>query len=474
MQPRSLSFHLTLHSVLVSFFVFIVVWSALYISVQRKLESQDQEVISDRLRTISNLLNTDDGHQLRLQSRVEREWAERKFERVFVRVLTPDGIAITQSPDLPTQYPEIFNLFVKNEIPIGTEKQLTRFESHDGVFQIVVARTLSSVSGSAGNIVQIALDRTGEENLLQTFRQSLFFLLTFGIFGCFWTSRFTVLMALKSIRNVSQIATTVNSASLKERINPSHLPKEFHELASTLNAMLDRLEESFERVSDFSANMAHEIRTPVNNMLGTFGVALGRPRSPEEYHSLILSGVEECERLRRIIESLLFIARSTNPSQELNSQPFLLSEELDNILSFYEISAHDAGVELELKLKFDPMIYAERNLFQRAIGNLLSNAIRHSPSGSKVCVEAELIGERVQISVTDHGCGIDALHLSRVGERFFRIDPSRSKASGGTGLGLSIVQSIAKIHCGQMKVESHVGAGTKVTLDFPASPEPRL
>ena len=423
--------------------------------------------MNDRLQTIGQLLSSSGGDQAALKHRVEQEWAERKFERIYVRILDGSGKVVTETPGLAEKNQDVFNFFSRGNFEEHEDATLIRVESEKNIYQLARSRVSIGSSPEKWYVIQVALDRTSEDGLLRSFQNSLFFFIFLGALGSFWIARNTVRRALQNIQEVSLTAARINATSLKERIDPVLVPREFRELVSTINAMLDRLDDSFERLSRFSADMAHELRTPVNNLLGTLSVALSRPRETGEYENVLSSGVEECQRLRRIIESILFIARASDPSMEIARQEVRLGPELRSIISFYELSAQEAGVTLQAHMSDDVEIMVERVLFQRAIGNLLSNSIRHSEPGSTVEVRTECHDDRVLICVNDEGCGIEAAQLGRLGERFYRIDPSRTKASGGAGLGLSIVKSIVQIHHGSMSVKSAPGVGTTVTLDFP-------
>ncbi len=464
---RSLSFRLTLYSCLLTYLLLLGCWGLLYLSVERELFFKDQETVSDRLETIQNLLNLEPNQPVRLTRRVEQEWPKKSFEHIYVRVSDPNGTLITETPGLDEKYEHILEILPKHAENIGKINKLSNAKVDGRIFG--VGSFIVPVRTSWGEdrvLVQMALERTSEEVLLSTLRSALIYLLAFGFVGSLLSGRFVVIKALKSIRKIAETAQKVSSGGLKERVNPSDLPMEFVDFVNTLNDMLERLEESFERLSRFSADMAHELRTPLNNLLGSLEVSLSKERSNEEYQMLLASNIEECGRLKRIIDSLLFIARAQQPIKEIQKQTFDLVEELSAIISFYEVSAERRSISIKLNSEQRIAIHAERTLLQRAIGNLLSNAIRLAPEGSEIIVNAKEENKSVVISVEDSGPGIPADLLPFVGERFFRAEESRSQTSGGNGLGLSIVKSIVEIHGGKMAVESHVGSGTTFYLIF--------
>jgi two-component system heavy metal sensor histidine kinase CusS len=233
--------------------------------------------------------------------------------------------------------------------------------------------------------------------------------------------------------------------------------------------MLDRLEESFGRLAAFSATIAHELRTPVNNLRGEAEVALGKPRSPQEYRDALGSCLEECGRLSRLIDGLLFLARAENPMTQVEKEPVDLGRELAAVRDFYEAAAAEAGVTLTAAAPGGLVAELNRPLFQRAVGNLVSNALAHTGPGGDVALSAAREDGWLRVEVADTGSGIDAVHLPRLFDRFYRADPTRSSASGGVGLGLAVVKAVAELHGGSVSLGSEVGRGTRVALLLPAA-----
>ena len=188
--------------------------------------------------------------------------------------------------------------------------------------------------------------------------------------------------------------------------------------------MLDRLEDSFNRLSQFSADLAHELRTPINNLRGEAGVALSQARTPEEYRRTLESSLEEYARLSRLIDNLLFLARADGPMISIARTPCDAQKAIEVVREFYEALAEDRGVEVvcggEAILEADPV------LFRQTISNLLSNALSYTPRGGKVSISVQRQDDRtVEVSVNDTGCGIPAEHLPKIFDRFYRVDPAR-------------------------------------------------
>jgi two-component system heavy metal sensor histidine kinase CusS len=454
---QSISIKLVSFTILFTLILPLVFWSVLYFSLKHGLSKQDEEVLQDRMHALTILLQADRPPWERLRSRVEREWLGRNFERIFARVVARDGTVLTETPNLEPEQKSMFGeLKTDDQRLLGGER---------GIYRTGV-REANDAAGSA-YLIQIAMERTNEQRLLANFRNSFWVLLLIGGVASLWASRAVVRIALQPIRHVTELAANVTSDRLNERIQIEALPLELRELGLTLNRMLDRLHESFDRLSKFSEDMAHELRTPLNNLLGSMSVALTRERANGEYRNLIGSSIEECERLKRIIDSLLFIARTADPKQKIEKQQLRLEDEMKDIVSFYQVSAEEKNIAIELAAEGQIPMLAERTLLQRCVGNLLSNSIRHSPNDSKIQLNIGREDGEVFIQVRDFGCGIPKSALSQVGERFFKADPSRSQSSSGTGLGLSIVKGILNVHGGRLQIESELSQGTTVTLRFP-------
>lgn len=277
--------------------------------------------------------------------------------------------------------------------------------------------------------------------------------------------------ALTPLRTMAQRAGAISAARLGERLPEDGVPSELLGLSAAFNQTLGRLEDSFRRLSQFSSDLAHDLRTPIGNLMGEAQVALRRERTPEEYRSALASTVEECERLTRMIEDMLFLARADNAQAALRCAPQEAADEVGRVAAYYEGLLAEQG--LALTIRGAAVVWADPQLLRRAVSNLLANAIAHTPPGKEIEV-ALTHGDDggVRVAVSNLGPGIPASALPHVFERFFRADPARGGSHRGSGLGLAIVQSIMRLHGGSAAVESAPGGCTTVTLDFP--PQPHL
>lgn len=258
---------------------------------------------------------------------------------------------------------------------------------------------------------------------------------------------------LTPLVKMTQMATRLSARQLSERIPEAPLPTEIRTLATAFNAMLDRLEESFARLTAFSSDIAHELRTPVSNLMTQTHVALGRERSAEEYREVLHSSLEEYERLSRMIEEMLFLAKADNRLIVPSRENVDLAREVHDLMEFHGLVAEERGVLLELD--GEATVWGDRLMLRRALSNLLANAIRHCPDGQVVTVRlAQENGVRI---VVENPGDLPAEDLPRLFDRFYTGDPSRRSGHGGVGLGLAIVRSIAEAHGGGATAESGQG-----------------
>jgi len=270
---------------------------------------------------------------------------------------------------------------------------------------------------------------------------------------------------LRPLGKMTRALRRVGPTQLHERVTTVGWPRELQPLAVAFDEMLARLEDSFVRLSQFSADIAHELRTPIGNIRGEAEVALTRSRSPEEYREVIASTIAECEHLGHIVDNLLFLARTEAAEGHLQRTSFNGRAAIEKIAAFHEPIAEEQ--QLSIRCEGEATFVADEMLFERAVNNLVENAVRHTAAGGSIEITVANQGVNSEVSVKDNGSGIAAEHLPRVFDRFYRADSARS--SEGVGLGLALVKSIMDLHGGSPRIESVPGRGTTVTLSFPNS-----
>lgn len=349
----------------------------------------------------------------------------------------------------------------------------TRWRSEDGESFTSLAGVGDLANGDTLRFV-LSQDRMNDIKLLQGYTTAALIamplLLGFVLVGA-WAVAHTGLAPLASFK---KLARESSSVSLAKRLVPDDMPLELRDLAIDFNAMLARIDAGVTSLNQFSGDLAHEMRTPVGILLGRAQVALSRPRSAAEMQTVLEANVEDLERLSRLIDNMLFLARAENGAESLSREPLPLQQEAKTVADFLEVIAAERGIGIELK--GDATVQANRILLQRAIANLLSNAIRHAAANSTIKIEVVKQPQNVVLSVENVGTTIAPKDLPRVFDRFYRVDESRSRQSGGTGLGLAIVTTIMRLHGGSINVASHATDAeqgvTRFTLIFPVDRDP--
>jgi len=471
--PWSIAARLALWYTVATFVLVAMATGLLYWVLITNVDREDDQFLVDTVQIVRALIRERPSDIDALQQEVDWEGTARRYARVFVRVLDEDGRLIIETPGATS----IISRHVLMPADIGAEPGpgVDATSPAGAPYRMLAAWAPLGNDGRERRLIQIAVDRTTERQLLRDYRSGLWAVLALALIASAVVGYTIARRGMVPVAAIAGTAKRIGSSTLDARIPVEGLPGELSSLASTFNDMLDRLEDAFTRLSSLSADLAHELRTPINNLRGEVEVALGKPRTIAEYQDTLASVLEESSRLSQMIEGLMFLARAENPETQIDRTPVDVHRELRAVCDFYEPSAAEAGVSLDILDDGKPVHVAfDRTLVQRALGNLILNALTHTPAGGHISLSATRAHGTVCLAVRDSGRGIAAEHLSRVSDRFYRIDASRSSSSGGLGLGLAIVGSIMKVHRGSMDITSTPGHGTTVTLVFPEIPEFRV
>lgn len=456
---RSLALRLTCWYAAMSFAVVLSVAGYSYWALIDNLDREDDQFLADRMQEVSRDLARGPEHLDELRTRLAQTAAAPSGLPIFVRVTSaasddPSNIVVGSpgSESIP---------MIESPAPRAIE-----IESNDGREWRVLSRIVPAAASRNGWRVEIALDRTHEEAFLRRYQQQLWFALAVALLVCVTGGLLIAWRELRPLREISATARAISASTLDQRLNAEPLARELAELATTFNGMLDRLEDSFARLSRFSGDIAHELRTPIHNLRGEIEVSLSRPRPAEEYRDVLGSCLEECGRLTQMVESLLFLARAEQPQSLLKLDDLSVPNELETLRAFYEAAAEESGVTLAIESSLNLTLCADRAFFQRALGNLLTNALTHTPRGGQVTLKATSHANSVVIEVIDTGHGIAPEHLPHVFDRLYRADAARTSPHGA-GLGLAIVKSILELHSGTATITSTAGQGTTIRTEWP-------
>ena len=364
------------------------------------------------------------------------------------------GAQLFPQPDIEEMEPPLLGLLAEQEGELELDGRVWRGEA--GQVQV----------GERRLTLLILLDVTAHKAFFHTFSGWLWGALVLcamlsGLLG--WL---LVRSGLRPLREVTQVAASVSARSLRERIPDDSTPAELQQLVQAFNAMLARLEDAFVRLSNFSADIAHELRTPLSNLMTHTEVALTRARTLDQYQDNLHSNLEELQRMSRMIDDMLFLAKADNGLIVPDAKPVALEALCSQLLDYYQLSADERGVRFEL---FGAgTIQGDLLMLRRALSNLLSNALRYTPDGELIRLDIEPSADGVALSVANPGATIAPEHLERLFDRFYRVDPARREGSpSNAGLGLAITRSIVQAHRGAITCTSTQG-WTTFRLDFPA------
>ena len=309
------------------------------------------------------------------------------------------------------------------------------------------------LQGPDGIRIAVAMEMEFHLHYLHLLRWTLWLTIAAAVALILLAAWFGVRQGLLPLRRLSSDIRQISAERLHVRLEPSQVPVELAELVQSFNQMIENLQQGFARLSEFSADIAHELRTPLSNLITQTQVSLSKERSLEEYRELLYSNLEEQERLARMVSDMLWLAKTDHGLHKLQLEPVDLSAMSQQLFDFFDVIADEKNVQLHYE---GPAltIRADKLMLQRALSNLLSNAIRHAVAHSKVVIMIRPLADQVEIIVQNQGPVIEAEHLPRLFERFYRADPSRQRHSEGAGLGLAMVKSIAELHGGTISASS--------------------
>jgi len=411
--------------------------------------AEDNAVLADRVAALRTDLQ-DSGPGVFAEELKSRQPPE--HTAYWIRMLDPQGRTYAETPGMDRSLPP--DIFPSPQKSVSIPGGLKSYRRGSKLFSLV---TLNEESGSQLYTLQVAQDRSSDERVERNFAVLFVMVLSGSVLASAFIAVIVTKRSLRPLREMTESVARVGPTHLKERVTPAEWPRELKPLASAFDDMLKRLDDSFTRLSQFSADLAHELRTPIANMIGETQVALARNRTADEYRETIESTVGECERLSRIVDNLLFVARADAEREPIARKRFDARAAVEKITAFYHALADDRHIAIGCS--GEGQIYADPDLFERAVGNLLDNALRFTPENGSIHIVLSKRNGDFEVAVSDTGCGIAPEHLPRVFDRFYRADSSRS--SDGAGLGLALVKSIVDLHGGSAIIESNMAAAQR-------------
>lgn len=468
----SLTGRLVLCSTLSSCAMLAATVAFLYASLTRGLEDDANHFVADRVQVLRGVLARAAGnvevldHEVRWASGVHHPKQAYVF---YARIFDAHGQLLLETPGMDHRLPAAAFPPAVAEAQAELTRVVRHWENDRGQAFMLLSAWARRGHDGAPLVVQVALDHTPEAELIAGYQRYSLLALAGGTLLCALLGILGTRRSLRPLRQMAATAERITASRLDERLDPARCPKELAGLAQAFNRMLGRLQDSFSRLSGVSADLAHELRTPIHALMGEAEVALAKGAAAADYEQVLAASLEEYERLSRLINELLFLARAEDPRTRIEPAAFAVGRELAAVQAYHAVLAEDK--DITLSCAGDGELVADPLLFRRAVSNLLANALRHTPPGGRVEVRALRHGNgTLAVTVRDNGSGIAPQHLPFIFDRFYRPDQGVTPATGSTGLGLSIVHSIMELHGGSVDVASAPGQGATFTLRFPARP----
>jgi two-component system heavy metal sensor histidine kinase CusS len=469
-RAASITFRLTLFFAIASTAILLALGYVLGAAVETHFAEQDRVELDGKLEVVRRALA-----KVRTQSDLDAipqlfDDALVGHSGLSIAVLPPDRRLLFASSD--AAFPAAA-LKSRLEGTPADQPRLALWEINGHVYRDIVAAVPTGMEGMPSATVAIAVNIDHQRVFIAALRDRLWFAIVLGAAATVLLGWIAARRGLAPVFQLTAVTQRISATRMDDRLRLDSVPAELHDLAKAFNDMLARLEDSFRRLSDFSSDLAHEMRTPISNLMTQTEVALSRSRSADEYREVLYSSLEEYERLARMIADMLFLAKTGDGTLLPRNEIVDLAAETKELFDFFGALAEERGVALELLGQGS--IRGERLMIRRAISNLLSNAIRYTPQGGLVRVRiSPQESGAVQLAVENPGAQIPPEHLPRLFDRFYRVDPSRQKASDGAGLGLAITKSIVDAHRGSIEaISSETMTQFKITFPAAASMEER-
>jgi two-component system heavy metal sensor histidine kinase CusS len=422
---------------------------------QLHFERKDAQVLTKKSSAVERTLRSSNIVNQETASRID-EIIEQSFGFAIAVVVNGNTLYV----HVPKNAPESF-------LPVTSSTNNDRWSADYGGNQYSgVTRTIELAEGQSA-VIQVASDITHRVHFFDMIQQ--WFALTLVISALLSGALGVLLIkkGLKPIDELSKASSTITANCLDTRIPTESVPAELRQLVYSFNEMLARLDDSFLRLSGFSADIAHELRTPLNSMLTQMEVALLRDRENADYKDILYSALDELRRMSKMVDDMLFLAKADNGQITPSAEDASMAEIIASVIEYYELAAEERNVRIDLT--GDGQVKGDKSMLRRAISNIMSNAVRYAKKDSTISVDICQNDTSVSTAISNRGTTIPAELHGRIFDRFYRVDTARREGTTlNAGLGMSIARSIVEAHKGRIACNSSEGY-TTFTLTLPTS-----
>jgi heavy metal sensor kinase len=432
-----------------------------YIAAREALMENFDEVLVDQAAFVAQAIDIEDGVP---ELKQEVLLSGHRSDDHFTRLYAISGILVF---DDTTNGPYVPDLPATIAGALRGEQSLMQVQTSGETLRVATFPILHE--GQIAGVLQVGVSLADIEHTLHILLIVLLVMAPITVLLASGGGLFLAHRALSPIDAITRMAQRISGENLSGRIGLTGPDDEVGRLARTFDTMLARLEEAFTQQRQFAADASHELRTPLTAIIGQIDVALGWPESAEYYRATLAGIREQAQRLTRLASDLLFLARADAQPIPQAVEPIELGSLLPAVATQMEPLATERQQTIIVAPSSTGMVFGNEDHLIRLLLNLLDNAIRYTPAGGHVTLSCRRRNATIEISVGDTGSGIAPEHLPHVFDRFYRVDRGRSRVQGGSGLGLAIAQSIARLHGGQITVESVVGQGSTFIVRLPIS-----
>ncbi|MDE2421159.1 MAG: heavy metal sensor histidine kinase [Gammaproteobacteria bacterium] len=408
--------------------------------VMHHFEKQDRALLEGKVALIENILQQIPQNQPLLIQQLNDALVG--HHGLMVQIERPIGTPLLATvaasiPDHPTRY--------------GKLSPLTEWQINQKDYRGIIVKH-SQTESSESNRIVVGIETTDHSHFLDEFRQQLLMIGGVATMSLMILGWLAARRGLRPAQSMALVAEGISAQHLTGRLDENHAPTELKPLATAFNSMLDRLEDAVGRLSDFSSDLAHELRTPINTLMTQTQVCLSKPRDIPTYQDVLFSNLEEYERLARMIADMLFLAKADHGLSLPHLQKVDLRQEVIALFEFYDALAADKG--MKLNLSGSAVMQGDQLMLRRALSNLIANAIRYGKGQGNISIHLNEQEESTVITIQNEAEPLSSEQVSRLFDRFYRTDTSRQRTEEGSGLGLAITKSIVQAHGGQIEAFS--------------------